>query len=66
MASGEGSLNDGAAFPFMMLGPGLIGLHDLGTLGWRWLALDFCWAIVGGLLIGEALGAPHEGNSAAK
>lgn len=38
--TGEGGLNDGAAFPFVMLGLGLLGLHDLGTGGWRWLAVD--------------------------
>lgn len=52
----EGGLNDGAAFPFVMLGLGLLGLHDLGTGGWRWLVLDVLWALPGGLLIGAALG----------
>lgn len=55
--TGEGGLNDGAAFPFVMLGLGLIGLHDLGTYGWRWIMVDLLWAIVGGLAIGGALGA---------
>jgi NhaP-type Na+/H+ or K+/H+ antiporter len=55
--TGEGGLNDGAAFPFVMLGLGLLGLHDLGTGGWRWLAVDLVWATVGGLLIGGTLGA---------
>lgn len=55
--SGEGALNDGAAFPFVMLGLGLLGLHDLGAWGWRWLTVDVLWAISGGLLIGGALGA---------
>ncbi|OYY95780.1 MAG: sodium:proton antiporter [Hydrogenophilales bacterium 28-61-23] len=55
--TGEGGLNDGAAFPFVMLALGLLGLHDLGVGGWRWLALDVLWAIVGGVLIGGALGA---------
>ena len=55
--SGEGALNDGAAFPFVMLGLGLLGLHDLGTWGWRWFAIDVLWSITGGLLIGGALGA---------
>jgi NhaP-type Na+/H+ or K+/H+ antiporter len=55
--SGEGGLNDGAAFPFVMLGLGLLGLHDLGIGGWRWLAVDLVWATVGGLMIGGALGA---------
>lgn len=53
----EGGLNDGAAFPFVMLGLGLLGLHDLGAGGWRWLALDVVWATVVGLLIGGLLGA---------
>ena len=53
--SGEGGLNDGAAFPFVMLGLGLLGTHDLGG-GWRWLLLDVLWAISGGLLIGSVLG----------
>ncbi len=55
--TGEGGLNDGAAFPFVMLGLGLLGLHDLGAGGWRWLAVDVIWATAGGLLIGGTLGA---------
>ncbi len=55
--TGEGGLNDGAAFPFVMLGLGLLGLHDLGEWGWRWLAIDVIWATAAGLLIGAALGA---------
>ena len=54
--TGEGALNDGAAFPFVMLGLGLLGLHDLGAQGWRWFAIDVLWAIAGGLGIGGALG----------
>lgn len=53
--SAEGGLNDGAAFPFVMLGLGLLGLHDLGG-GWRWLIIDLLWAQIGGLLIGALLG----------
>ncbi len=55
--SGEGGLNDGAAFPFVMLGLGLLGLHELGTGGWRWLGIDVFWALTGGLMIGAVLGA---------
>ncbi|MGF1614980.1 MAG: cation:proton antiporter [Gammaproteobacteria bacterium] len=55
--TGEGGLNDGTAFPFVMLGLGLLGLQDLGTGGWRWLAVDVIWATAGGLLIGGTLGA---------
>ena len=55
--TGEGGLNDGTAFPFVMLGLGLLNLHDLGTWGWRWLAVDVVWAAAAGLAIGYALGA---------
>lgn len=54
--TGEAGLNDGAAFPFVMLGLGLLGLHELGTFGWRWLAVDVIWACAAGLAIGGALG----------
>ena len=55
--TGEAGLNDGAAFPFVMLGLGLLGAHELGAFGWRWLALDVLWATAGGLGIGFLLGA---------
>jgi NhaP-type Na+/H+ or K+/H+ antiporter len=55
--TGEGGLNDGTAFPFVMLGLGLLGLHELGSLGWRWIAVDVIWAGGAGLLIGALLGA---------
>lgn len=54
--TGEGGLNDGTAFPVVMLGLGLLGLHDIGTGGWRWVAVDLVWASVAGLAIGAALG----------
>ena len=54
--TGEAGLNDGSAFPLVMLGLGLLGLHDLGTAGWRWLAIDVLWATVGGLAVGWLLG----------
>jgi NhaP-type Na+/H+ or K+/H+ antiporter len=52
----EGGLNDGSAFPFVMLGLGLLGLHDLGDFGWRWLAVDVLWATAAGLATGWVLG----------
>jgi len=55
--TGEGALNDGAAFPFVMLGLGLLGVHDLGAWGWRWLAMDVLWSTAGGLAIGAGVGA---------
>lgn len=54
--TGEAGLNDGTAFPFVMLGLGLLGLHELGTAGWRWLAVDVVWAIGAGVGIGALLG----------
>jgi len=55
--AGEGGLNDGTAFPFVMLGLGLLGLHELGAGGWRWWAVDLLWATLGGLAFGAAMGA---------
>jgi sodium/hydrogen antiporter len=66
--SGEAGLNDGAAFPFVMLGLGLLGLHPdagAGVLGWwgeqpfgigRWLLWDVAWAIAAGLAVGGGIG----------
>ena len=54
--TGEAGLNDGTAFPFVMLGLGLLGLHDIGEAGWRWLAVDVFWSTLGGLGIGALLG----------
>jgi sodium/hydrogen antiporter len=54
--TGEGGLNDGTAFPFVMLGLGLLGLHELGEFGWRWVAVDVLWATGAGLGIGWLLG----------
>ena len=55
--TGEAGLNDGAAFPFVMLGLGLMGLHDLGGWGWRWFAVDVAWGVVAGLGLGALCGA---------
>ena len=54
--TGEGGLNDGTAFPFVMLGLGLLGLHDLGAFGWRWIAIDLVWAVAAGIGVGAGLG----------
>jgi NhaP-type Na+/H+ or K+/H+ antiporter len=55
--TGEGGLNDGSAFPFVMLGLGLMGLHDMGENGWRWWTIDLLWSVSGGLVLGYAMGA---------
>jgi NhaP-type Na+/H+ or K+/H+ antiporter len=54
--TGEAGLNDGTAFPFVLLGLGLLGLHELGNGGSRWLALDVVWGVAGGIGIGALLG----------
>ena len=54
--TGEAGLNDGSAFPFVMLGLGLLGLHELGETGWRWVAVDVVWATAAGLGVGLVLG----------
>ncbi|MCZ8131818.1 MAG: hypothetical protein O9284_11050 [Steroidobacteraceae bacterium] len=46
----EGGLNYGTAFPIVMLGLGLLGLHDLGAGAWRW------WALASGFLAVFAAG----------
>jgi sodium/hydrogen antiporter len=53
----EGGLNDGAAFPVVVLALAMLGLADVDDGGWRFVAVDVLWTIVGGLAIGGALGA---------
>lgn len=52
----EAGMNDGTAFPFVMLGLGLLGLHELGEFGWRWVLVDVLWATLGAIAIGAAGG----------
>lgn len=57
----EAGMNDGTAFPFVMLGLGLMGFHELGDIGWLWLFKDVLWAttiavaigIAGGIAVGK-------------
>jgi NhaP-type Na+/H+ or K+/H+ antiporter len=48
----EAGMNDGSAFPFVMLGLGLLGLHNLGEMGVHWVLVDVLWATVAGITIG--------------
>lgn len=52
----EAGMNDGSAFPFVMLGLGLLGLHDLGDSGTKWMLVDVLWATVSGVTIGVVAG----------
>jgi len=54
--TGEGGLNDGTAMPFVLLGLGLLGLHEVGDRGWHWLLVDGLWSSVAGLGSGALLG----------
>lgn len=53
----EAGMNDGSAFPFVMLGLGLLGLHDLGEFGLHWVLIDVLWATVAGIVIGVISGS---------
>jgi sodium/hydrogen antiporter len=53
----EAGMNDGAAFPFVMLGLGLLGAHELGAFGWRWVMVDVLWATLAAIAIGVLGGA---------
>ena len=52
----EAGMNDGSAFPFVMRGLGLMGLHELGDSALDWVVLDVLWATVGAIAIGVAAG----------
>ena len=52
----EAGMNDGSAFPFVMLGMGMLGLHDLGTFGINWILKDVLWATLSGVTIGVVSG----------
>ncbi len=53
----EAGMNDGTAFPFVMLGIGLLGLHDIGLGGIRWLIVDVLWATLAAIAAGVILGS---------
>ncbi len=54
--SAEGGLNDATASPFVLLGLGLLGLHELGDAGWQWIAIDLVWGSVAGFGVGWLCG----------
>jgi sodium/hydrogen antiporter len=53
----EAGMNDGSAFPFVMLGLGLLGLQPLGEHWQHWLLVDVLWATIAGAAIGVAAGS---------
>jgi sodium/hydrogen antiporter len=54
--SAEGALNDGTAFPLVMLGLAAIGLNEFGRVGELWLWHDLVWPVGAGLAIGWGWG----------
>ncbi len=54
--TGEGGLNDGTAFPVVLLGLGILGLHEVGPFAIRWVLVDVIWASAVGLGVGAVLG----------
>ena len=56
--TGESGLNDGTAFPFVLLAIGLSDprLHSLGRNFENWVLIDLLWKVTGGLLFGALAG----------
>jgi NhaP-type Na+/H+ or K+/H+ antiporter len=52
----EAGMNDGSAFPFVMLGLGLLGASELGYNAWHWALRDVIWATLAAVAIGLASG----------
>jgi sodium/hydrogen antiporter len=48
----EAGLNDGSAFPFVLLGMMLLTKPFNVASGWRWFGIDFCWGTFAGVFAG--------------
>jgi len=53
----EAGLNDGSAFPFVLLGLMLLMKPINSADLWHWFAIDFCWGTLAGLALGFAVAA---------
>ena len=54
----EAGMNDGSAFPFVLLGLGMLGLgDDTGGHYTRWLLVDVLWSTAGAVVVGVLAGA---------
>jgi NhaP-type Na+/H+ or K+/H+ antiporter len=53
----EAGMNDGSAFPFVLLGLGMLHMGEAGEHHWRWLLVDVIWATGGAVVIGIVAGA---------
>ncbi len=54
--TGESGLNDGTAFPFVLLGLGLLPAHT-NTVLWHWIAVDVLWSSAIGIAVGALWGS---------
>jgi sodium/hydrogen antiporter len=54
--TGEGGLNDGTAYPFVLFGLGVLGAGDFDFSVVHWLAVDVVWSVTVGLGAGFAIG----------
>lgn len=54
--AGEGGLNDGTAFPFVILGLGLMAQDTHGFSILRWIGIDLLWSTLVGAALGWLLG----------
>ncbi len=52
----EAGMNDGTAFPFVILGMSLLTYQKFGNWMWKWALYDVLWATVAGIAIGWAIG----------
>ncbi|MFS2002742.1 cation:proton antiporter [Duganella sp. CT11-25] len=53
----EAGMNDGSAFPFVLLGLGMLGIGDNGGNYPHWLLVDVVWSTLGAVAIGVLAGA---------
>jgi NhaP-type Na+/H+ or K+/H+ antiporter len=54
--TGEAGLNDGAAFPIVLVGLAVLGVEQAATDRWGIFALTVAWGVAGGLALGALLG----------
>ncbi len=52
----EAGMNDGSAFPFVILGMSLLAFNRFGDWIWKWALYDVVWATVAGIGIGWGIG----------
>lgn len=57
LLTAESALAALLAVPAVLLALGFLGIHDVGPIGMRWVAIDLVWSILGGLALGWMSGA---------